>query len=90
MTVSRSAGHCYAETEDGIIALGSAYLAEVPRPVDDSILEPHLAAHIACNGFGAVRVGDQEEPEKIVVECLECGGILLEVENPDAHKGDAE
>ncbi len=30
MTVSRSAGHCYAETADGIIALGSAYLAEDP------------------------------------------------------------
>ena len=30
------------------------------------------------------------EPEKIVVECLECGGILLEVENPNARKGDAE
>ena len=43
MTVSRSAGHCYAETADGIIALGSAYLAEDPRHVDDSILEPHLA-----------------------------------------------
>lgn len=37
MTVSRSAGHCYAETADGIIALGSAYLAEDPRHVDDSI-----------------------------------------------------
>lgn len=43
-----------------------------------------------CNGFGTVQVGDHEEPEKIVVECLECGGILLEVENPNARKGDAE
>ena len=90
MTVSRSAGHCYAETADGIIALGSAYLAEDPRHVDDSILEPHLAEEIACNGFGTVRVGDHEEPEKIVVECLECGGILLEVENPNVQKGDTE
>lgn len=90
MTVSRSSGHCYAETADGIIALGSAYLAEDPRYVDDSILEPHLAEEIACNGFGTVQVGDHEEPEKIVVECLECGGILLEVENPNARKGDAE
>ena len=90
MTVSRSAGHCYAETADGIIALGSAYLAEDPRPVEDSILEPHLAAEIACNGFGTVQVGDHEEPEKIVVECLECGGILLDAENPNVQKGDAE
>lgn len=90
MTVSRSAGHCYAETADGIIALGSAYLAEDPRHVDDSILEPHLAEEIACNGFGTVQVGDHEEPEKIVVECLECGGILLDVENPNVQKGDAE
>ena len=90
MTVSRSAGHCYAETADGIIALGSAYLAEDPRHVDDSILEPHLADEIACNGFGTVQVGDHEEPEKIVVECLECGGILLDVENPNVQKGDAE
>lgn len=90
MTVSRSAGHCYAETADGIIALGSAYLAEDHRHVDDSILEPHLAEEIACNGFGTVQVGDHEEPEKIVVECLECGGILLEVENPNVRKGDAE
>lgn len=90
MTVSRSAGNCYAETAGGIIALGSAYLAEDPRHVDDSILEPHLAEEIACNGFGTVQVGDHEEPEKIVVECLECGGILLEVENPKARKGDAE
>lgn len=52
--------------------------------------EPHLAEEIACNGFGTVQVGDHEEPEKIVVECLECGGILLEVENPNARKGDAE
>ena len=89
-TVSRSAGHCYAETADGIIALGSAYLAEDPRHVDDGILEPHLAEEIACNGFGTVQVGDHEEPEKIVVECLECGGILLEVENPNARKGDSE
>ena len=44
MTVSRSAGHCYAETADGIIALGSAYLAEDPRHVDDSILEPPTAS----------------------------------------------
>ena len=28
MMVSRSAGHCYVEAADGIIALGSAYLAE--------------------------------------------------------------
>lgn len=42
MTVSRSAGHCYAETADGIIALGSAYLAEDPRHVDDSILLQRL------------------------------------------------
>jgi Holliday junction resolvase RusA-like endonuclease len=69
---------------------GIAYLAEDPRHVDDSILEPHLAEEIACNGFGTVQVGDHEEPEKIVVECLECGGILLEVENPNARKGDAE
>ena len=40
MMVSRSAGHCYAEAADGIIALGSAYFAEDPRHVDDSILEP--------------------------------------------------
>ena len=53
-------------------------------------MEPHLAEEIACNGFGTVQVGDHEEPEKIVVECLECGGILLEVENPNARKGDAE
>ena len=90
MTVSRSAGHCYAVTADGMIALGSAYLAEDPRYVDDSILEPHLAEEIACNGFGTVQAGDHEEPEKIVVECLECGGILLEVENPNVRKGDAE
>ena len=90
MTVSRSAGHCYAETADGIIALGSAYLAEDPRHVDDRTLEPHLAEEIACNGFGTVQVGDHEDPEKIVVECLECGGILLEMENPNARKGDAE
>ena len=57
-------------------------ILKVPRHVDDSILEPHLAEEIACNGFGTVQVGDHEEPEKIVVECLECGGILLEVENP--------
>ena len=90
MTVSRSAGNCYVETADGIIALGSAYLSEDPRYVDDSILKPHLAEEIACSGFGTVQVGDHEELEKIVVECLECGGILLEVENPNVRKGDAE
>ena len=90
MTVSQSAGHCYAETADGIIALGSAYLAEDPRHVDDSILESHLAEEIACNSFGTVQVGDHTEPKKIVVECLECGGILLEMENPNVQKGDAE
>lgn len=90
MIVSRSAGNCYVETADGIIALGSAYLSEDPRYVDDSILKPHLAEEIACNGFGAVQVGDHEEYEKIVVECLECGGILLEMENPNVKKGNAE
>lgn len=90
MTVSRSAGNCYVETAGGIIALGSAYLSEDPRYVDDSILKPHLAEEIACSGFGTVQVGDHEELEKIVVECLECGGILLEVENPNVRKGDAE
>ena len=80
MTVSRSVGHCYAETADGIIVLGSAYLAEDPRYVDDSILEPHLAEEIACNGFGTVQVGDHEEPEKIVVMGLKISDIFLFIE----------
>ena len=65
MTVSRSAGHCYAETADGIIALGSAYLAEDPRHVDDSILEPHLAEEIACKTVTTGASNDIEQATKL-------------------------
>lgn len=86
LTVDESAGHCYAQLDDGTVALGSAYLAADPRYVPEDILHPHLHEEIVCNGFGMIPVGDHLEPEKITVECLDCGGILLEEANPEAEE----
>lgn len=86
LTVDESAGHCYAQLDDGTVALGSAYLAADPRYVPEDILRPHLHEEIVCNGFGMIPVGDHLEPEKITIECLDCGGILLEETNPEAEE----
>lgn len=86
LTVDESAGHCYAQLEDGTVALGSAYLAADPRYVPEDILRPHLHEEITCNSFGSISVGDHEEPAKITVECLDCGGILLEEANPEGEE----
>jgi hypothetical protein len=86
LTIDESAGHCYSQLEDGTVALGSAYLAADPRYVPEDILRPHLHEEITCNSFGSISVGDHEEPAKITVECLDCGGILLEEENPEGEE----
>lgn len=86
LTVGESAGHCYAETDDGTIAFGSAFMAADPRYMSDSILRPHLHEEIICNEAGTVQVGDHKEPATISVECLDCGGILLEEYNPNAEE----
>ena len=83
LTVGESAGHCYAETEDGTIALGSAFLESDPRYMPEPILYHHLHEEITCKGAGSVQVGDHTEPATITVECLDCGGILLEEYNPN-------
>lgn len=86
LTVGESASHCYAETDDGTIAFGSAFMAADPRYMQDSILRPHLHEEIVCKEAGTVQVGNHEEPAMITVECLDCGGILLEECNPNAEE----